>query len=43
MTHKAVDNIEKAAIITSSFFFRFKDFKLINYDPDPHIKGDVAV
>ena len=29
--------------ITDIFNFSFEDFKLINYDPYPHIKGDVAV
>lgn len=25
------------------FGFRFEDFSLVNYDPHPHIKGDIAV
>ena len=25
------------------FAFRFEDFTLENYDPHPHIKGEVAV
>jgi thymidylate synthase len=25
------------------FDFRYEDFELVNYDPHPHIKGDVAV
>ena len=25
------------------FGFRFEDFELVNYDPHPHIKGEVAV
>ena len=25
------------------FSFRFDDFELVNYDPHPHIKGEVAV
>ena len=40
---KQLPTIEINSEITDIFNFRFKDFKLINYDPDPHIKGDVAV
>lgn len=29
--------------VKSIFDFQFSDFELINYDPHPHIKGDVAV
>ncbi len=29
--------------VKSIFDFRFSDFELINYDPHPHIKGEVAV
>ncbi|MDC0622801.1 thymidylate synthase [Flavobacteriaceae bacterium] len=29
--------------IKSIFDFKFKDFKLVNYDPHPHIKGAVAI
>ncbi|WP_185865125.1 thymidylate synthase [Blattabacterium cuenoti] len=29
--------------IKNIFNFSFKDFKLINYNPHPHIKGDVAI
>ena len=25
------------------FSFRYEDFELVNYDPYPHIKGEVAV
>jgi thymidylate synthase len=25
------------------FSFQFSDFQLVNYDPHPHIKGEVAV
>jgi thymidylate synthase len=25
------------------FEFKFEDFEMVNYDPHPHIKGDVAV
>jgi len=29
--------------VKSIFDFKFSDFELINYDPHPHIKGEVAV
>ena len=29
--------------VTDIFSFQFSDFQLINYEPHPHIKGDVAV
>lgn len=29
--------------VTNIFDFRFSDFELINYNPHPHIKGEVAV
>ena len=25
------------------FSFRFEDFELVNYDPHPHIKGEVSI
>ena len=40
---KQLPTIEINPKITDIFNFSFEDFKLINYDPDPHIKGDVAV
>ena len=40
---KQLPTIEINSEITDIFNFSFEDFKLINYDPDPHIKGDVAV
>ena len=40
---KQLPTIEINSKITDIFNFSFEDFKLINYDPDPHIKGDVAV
>jgi len=40
---KQLPTIEINPEITDIFNFSFEDFKLINYDPDPHIKGDVAV
>jgi len=40
---KQLPTIEINSKITDIFNFRFEDFKLINYDPDPHIKGDVAI
>jgi thymidylate synthase len=29
--------------IKSIFDFKFEDFKLVDYDPHPHIKGAVAI
>jgi len=29
--------------VQSIFDFKFEDFELVNYDPHPHIKGEVAV
>ncbi|PCH92145.1 MAG: thymidylate synthase [Bacteroidetes bacterium] len=29
--------------VTSIFDFKYEDFELLNYDPEPHIKGAVAV
>ena len=40
---KQLPTIEINPEITDIFNFSFEDFKLINYDPDPHIKGDVAI
>ena len=40
---KQLPTIEINSEITDIFNFSFEDFKLINYDPYPHIKGDVAV
>ena len=40
---KQLPTIEINSKITDIFNFSFEDFKLINYNPDPHIKGDVAV
>ena len=40
---KQLPTIEINSKITDIFNFRLEDFKLINYDPDPHIKGDVAI
>ena len=40
---KQLTTIEINSKITDIFNFSFEDFKLINYDPDPHIKRDVAV
>jgi thymidylate synthase len=28
---------------TSIFDFEFDDFELLNYDPHPHIKGEISV
>jgi thymidylate synthase len=29
--------------VKSIFDFQFSDFELVDYDPHPHIKGEVAV
>ena len=29
--------------IKNIFKFKYEDFELINYNPHPHIKGEVAV
>jgi len=29
--------------VKSIFDFKYEDFQLVNYDPYPHIKGEVAV
>jgi thymidylate synthase len=29
--------------VSSIYDFRYEDFKLINYDPHPHIKGEISV
>jgi thymidylate synthase len=29
--------------VNDLFEFKFEDFELINYDPHPHIKAEVAV
>jgi thymidylate synthase len=29
--------------VKNIFGFRYEDFELVNYDPHPHIKGEVAV
>ena len=29
--------------VKSIFDFKFEDFELINYDPHPHIKGEVSI
>ena len=40
---KQLPTIEINSKITDIFNFNFEDFNLINYNPDPHIKGDVAI
>ena len=40
---KKLPTIEINPDIKDIFNFNFEDFNLINYNPDPHIKGDVAI
>ena len=40
---KQLPTIEINPDIKNIFNFNFEDFNLINYNPDPHIKGDVAI
>ncbi len=40
---KQLPIIEINPDIKDIFNFNFEDFHLINYNPDPHIKGDVAI
>ncbi|MDG2172707.1 MAG: thymidylate synthase [Flavobacteriaceae bacterium] len=40
---KQLPTIEINPDIKDIFNFNFEDFNLINYNPDPHIKGDVAI
>ena len=40
---KQLPTIEINPTIKDIFNFNFEDFNLINYNPDPHIKGDVAI
>ncbi len=40
---KQLPIIEINPDIKDIFNFNFEDFNLINYNPDPHIKGDVAI
>ncbi len=40
---KALPKMTINPVKTDIFSFQFEDFKLENYDPHPHIKGEVAV
>ncbi len=42
-TPKSLPKMEMNGDIKNIFDFKFEDFKLIDYNPDPHIKGEVAV
>lgn len=42
-TPKELPRMKMNSKITNLFDFTFEDFELINYNPDPHIKGKVAV
>lgn len=42
-TPRALPRMEINPAVTSIFRFKYEDFKLIGYDPHPHIKADVAV
>ena len=42
-TPKELPTIEINTEINDIFKFSYDDFKLVNYNPDPHIKGDVAI
>ena len=42
-TPRPLPGMEINPAISSIFDFTYEDFKLVNYDPHPHIKGQVAV
>ena len=42
-TPKALPTMKINPAVTSIFDFKYEDFELLNYDPEPHIKGAVAV
>jgi thymidylate synthase len=42
-TPKELPKMEINPSVKNIFEFKFEDFNLINYNPHPHIKGDVAV
>ena len=42
-TPKQLPAIEINSAVDSIFDFKFNDFKLINYNPDSHIKGDISI
>lgn len=42
-TPKALPQLKINPSVTDLFKFKFEDFEILNYDPHPHIKGEVAV
>lgn len=42
-TPRELPKMEINPLVKNIFNFNFEDFNLINYNPHPHIKGDVAV
>jgi thymidylate synthase len=40
---RALPNMIVNQDVKDIFSFKFEDFELVNYDPHPHIKGEVAV
>jgi thymidylate synthase len=40
---KSLPTMEINPNVKDIFSFKYEDFNLINYNPDPHIKGAVAV
>lgn len=40
---KALPQMKINPAVKSIFDFKFEDFELLNYDPHPHIKGEVSV
>lgn len=42
-TPKSLPTIQLNPSVTSVFEFEYQDFELINYQPDPHIKAQVAI
>jgi thymidylate synthase len=42
-TPRELPKMELNPLVKNIFDFKFEDFTLVNYNPHPHIKGDVAV
>lgn len=42
-TPKSLPKMEMNGDIKNIFDFKIEDFKLVDYNPDPHIKGEVAI
>ena len=40
---RALPTMEINPVVSDIFGFRYEDFSLVNYDPHPHIKAEVAV